>query len=108
VSAALAVTVLVAAAGMPGNEYSTAAFGRWHLTRWQQGPARSFGRWPNGRGFDYFYGFLGEGWGLTRRVVVIRGLVRLFIAAASLVLIMIGENHYGSLKAHLRVTLPAQ
>jgi hypothetical protein len=31
-SAALAVTVLVAAAGMPGNEYSTAAFGRWHLT----------------------------------------------------------------------------
>jgi hypothetical protein len=32
--------------------------------------------------------------------MVIRGLVGLFIAAASLVLIMIGENHYGSLKAH--------
>ena len=38
----------------------TAAFGKWHLT-----PGRSagiggpFDRWPNGLGFDYFWGFLG-------------------------------------------------
>ena len=42
------------------NGYSTAAFGKWHLTPdGQQGPAGPFGRWPNGWGFDYFYGFLG-------------------------------------------------
>ena len=40
--------------------YSTAAFGKWHLTPdSQQGPAGPFDRWPNGWGFDYFYGFLG-------------------------------------------------
>ena len=42
------------------NGYSTAAFGKWHLTPdGQQGPAGPLGRWPNGWGFDYFYGFLG-------------------------------------------------
>ena len=41
------------------NGYSTAAFGKWHLTPdGQQGPAGPFDRWPNGWGFDYFYGFL--------------------------------------------------
>ena len=42
--------------------YSTAAFGKWHLTPdGQQGPAGPFDRWPNGWGFDYFYGILGGG-----------------------------------------------
>jgi arylsulfatase A-like enzyme len=41
------------------NGYSTSAFGKWHLTPdAQQGPAGPFDRWPNGWGFDYFYGFL--------------------------------------------------
>jgi arylsulfatase len=41
------------------NGFSTAAFGKWHLTPdGQQGPAGPFDRWPNGWGFDYFYGFL--------------------------------------------------
>ena len=44
------------------NGYSTAAFGKWHLTPdGQQGPAGPFNRWPTGWGFDYFYGFLGGG-----------------------------------------------
>lgn len=43
-----------------GNGYTTAAFGKWHLTPDdQQGPAGPFDRWPNGLGFDYFWGFLG-------------------------------------------------
>lgn len=42
------------------NGYSTAAFGKWHLTPdHQQGPAGPFDRWPAGWGFDYFWGFLG-------------------------------------------------
>ena len=42
------------------NGYSTAAFGKWHLTPDDhQGPAGPFRRWPNGLGFDYFWGFLG-------------------------------------------------
>ena len=46
------------------NGYSTSAFGKWHLTPdGQQGPAGPFNRWPNGWGFDYFYGFLGGGSG---------------------------------------------
>jgi arylsulfatase A-like enzyme len=45
---------------LQGNGYSTAAFGKWHLTPDnQQGPAGPFDRWPNGLGFDYFWGFLG-------------------------------------------------
>ncbi len=44
------------------NGYSTAAFGKWHLTPDNvQGPAGPFDRWPNGWGFDYFYGILGGG-----------------------------------------------
>ena len=44
------------------NGYSTAAFGKWHLTPdGQQGPAGPFDRWPVGWGFEYFYGFLGGG-----------------------------------------------
>ena len=44
------------------NGYSTGIFGKWHLTPdSQQGPAGPFDRWPNGWGFDYFYGFLGGG-----------------------------------------------
>src|SRR5262249_29295784 len=39
---------------LQGNGYSTAAFGKWHLTPDnQQGPAGPFDRWPNGLGFDY-------------------------------------------------------
>src|SRR5215467_13779598 len=45
---------------LQGNGYSTAAFGKWHLTPDdQQGPAGPFDRWPNGLGFDYYWGFLG-------------------------------------------------
>ncbi len=45
---------------LQGNGYSTAAFGKWHLTPDnQQGAAGPFDRWPCGLGFDYFYGFLG-------------------------------------------------
>jgi arylsulfatase len=45
---------------LQGNGYSTAAFGKWHLTPdTQQGAAGPFDRWPCGLGFDYFYGFLG-------------------------------------------------
>ena len=44
------------------NGYSTAAFGKWHLTPdGEQGPAGPFDRWPSGWGFDYFYGILGGG-----------------------------------------------
>ncbi len=44
------------------NGYSTAAIGKWHLTPdGQQGPAGPLDRWPNGWGFDYFYGILGGG-----------------------------------------------
>ncbi len=40
--------------------YSTAAFGKWHLTpSWEQGPAGPFDRWPTGMGFDRFYGIIG-------------------------------------------------
>ena len=46
------------------NGYSTAAFGKRHLTPdSQQGPAGPFDRWPVGWGFEYFYGFLGGGSG---------------------------------------------
>ena len=47
---------------MRDNGYSTAAFGKWHLTPdGQQGPSGPFDRWPVGWGFEYFYGFLGGG-----------------------------------------------
>ncbi|HJT02945.1 MAG TPA: arylsulfatase, partial [Pseudonocardiaceae bacterium] len=42
------------------NGYSTAAFGKWHLTpNDQQGAAGPVTRWPSGWGFDHFWGFLG-------------------------------------------------
>jgi arylsulfatase len=45
---------------LQGNGYSTAAFGKWHLTPDNhQGAAGPFDRWPCGLCFDYFYGFLG-------------------------------------------------
>jgi arylsulfatase A-like enzyme len=45
---------------LQGNGYSTACFGKWHLTPdTMQGPAGPFDRWPNALGFDYFCGFLG-------------------------------------------------
>ncbi len=44
------------------NGYTTGIFGKWHLTPdGQQGPAGPFDRWPNGWGFDYFWGILGGG-----------------------------------------------
>lgn len=40
--------------------YSTRAIGKWHLTpSYEAGPNGPFDRWPVGRGFDRFYGFLG-------------------------------------------------
>ena len=39
--------------------YSTAAFGKWHLTpMWEQTLAGPFDRWPTGLGFERFYGIL--------------------------------------------------
>jgi arylsulfatase A-like enzyme len=40
--------------------YNTFAVGKWHLTPSQETtPAGPFNRWPLGRGFERFYGFLG-------------------------------------------------
>jgi arylsulfatase A-like enzyme len=40
--------------------YSTSAFGKWHNTPdWEISPIGPFDRWPTGRGFEYFYGFMG-------------------------------------------------
>jgi arylsulfatase A-like enzyme len=42
------------------NGYSTACFGKWHLApAWETSQIGPFDRWPTGRGFDSFYGFLG-------------------------------------------------
>ena len=42
------------------NGYSTAAFGKWHETAvWEISPSGPMTRWPNGQGFDEFYGFMG-------------------------------------------------
>jgi arylsulfatase A-like enzyme len=42
------------------NGYSTAAFGKWHLTPlWETSVSGPFVRWPTESGFDKFYGFLG-------------------------------------------------
>ena len=39
--------------------YSTAAIGKWHNTPiWEVNPSGPFDRWPTGKGFEYFYGFL--------------------------------------------------
>lgn len=40
--------------------YATACIGKWHLAPvWESSQAGPFHRWPTGRGFDHFYGFLG-------------------------------------------------
>ena len=40
--------------------YNTYALGKWHLTPADQiSAAGSYDRWPLGRGFERFYGFLG-------------------------------------------------
>ena len=42
------------------NGYDTAFFGKNHNTPlWETGPMGPFDNWPNGWGFDYFYGFNG-------------------------------------------------
>jgi arylsulfatase A-like enzyme len=42
------------------NGYSTAWFGKDHNTpSYQSSQAGPFNQWPNGMGFDYFYGFVG-------------------------------------------------
>lgn len=41
------------------NGYNTFAVGKWHVTPVEESsPAGPFNRWPTGRGFDQFYGFL--------------------------------------------------
>lgn len=41
------------------NGYNTYAVGKWHLTPAKDAtPIGPFNRWPTGRGFDHFYGFL--------------------------------------------------
>ena len=45
---------------LKGNGYSTSAFGKWHNTpAWETTPIGPFERWPNGLGFEYWYGFHG-------------------------------------------------
>ena len=42
------------------NGYNTYAVGKWHLTPNSHTTAAGpFNRWPTGRGFDHYYGFLG-------------------------------------------------
>lgn len=42
------------------NGYNTYAVGKWHLTPAEQGSAAGpYDRWPLGRGFERFYGFMG-------------------------------------------------
>src|SRR2546423_2794828 len=56
---------------LQGNGYSTACFGKWHLTPDnQQGLAGPFDRWPNALGFDSFWGFLGGESGQYDPVVI--------------------------------------
>ena len=43
-----------------GQGYNTFALGKWHLTPAEQiSAAGPFDRWPLGRGFDRYYGFIG-------------------------------------------------
>ena len=56
---------------LQGNGYATGCFGKWHLTPDDmQGPSGPFDRWPNGVGFDYFWGFLGGESGQFDPVVI--------------------------------------
>jgi len=42
------------------NGYNTAAFGKWHMTEaYNVTPTGPFDNWPNGMGYEYFYGFMG-------------------------------------------------
>jgi hypothetical protein len=42
------------------NGYSTYALGKWHLTPdAEAGPLGPYERWPLGKGFDHYFGFLG-------------------------------------------------
>ena len=42
------------------NGYSTAHLGKCHeVPSWETGPTGPFERWPNGNGFEKFYGFVG-------------------------------------------------
>lgn len=42
------------------NGYNTLAVGKWHLApKSDQTPAGPFNRWPVGRGFEHYFGFLG-------------------------------------------------
>jgi arylsulfatase A-like enzyme len=42
------------------NGYSTAAIGKWHNTPdWETSPIGPFDRWPTGKGFQTFFGFMG-------------------------------------------------
>ncbi|MDF3077902.1 MAG: arylsulfatase [Sphingobacteriaceae bacterium] len=44
---------------MRDNGYNTFALGKWHSTvPAQASPVGPFNRWPTGRGFDHFYGFI--------------------------------------------------
>lgn len=44
------------------NGYVTSWYGKNHNTPdWETGPNGPYTRWPNGMGFDYFYGFNGAG-----------------------------------------------
>jgi len=45
---------------LKANQYSTAAFGKWHNTPDHElGACGPFDRWPSGKGFDYWFGFQG-------------------------------------------------
>jgi len=45
---------------LKGNGYNTAWFGKMHnVPDWMSSQAGPFDLWPNGLGFEYFYGFLG-------------------------------------------------
>lgn len=45
---------------LKGNGYNTSWFGKNHnVPDWQSSQAGPFDLWPNGLGFEYFYGFLG-------------------------------------------------
>jgi len=42
------------------NGYSTAQFGKCHeIPVWETSPMGPFRQWPTGKGFEYFYGFIG-------------------------------------------------
>jgi arylsulfatase A-like enzyme len=64
------------------NGYNTYAVGKWHLTPPSDATAAGpFSRWPTGRGFDHYYGFLGGAtdqyypvvWEDTRKIVPEKG-----------------------------------